>query len=139
MDPASLFFVIGPRVYWPFFDYPRIKNRVRVEDARFQQAITTYQDHVLSASQEVEDGIIGFLKTLEATSSQQNAVAAARRSVELASLQYREGAVDYQRVLDSNGGIQPGAYNGYLPLIFLFNQSAAEGAAVGWDYLAQPK
>jgi NodT family efflux transporter outer membrane factor (OMF) lipoprotein len=101
LDPASFFYAIGPRVYWPFFDYPRIKNRVRVEDARFQQAITTYQDHVLTAAQEVDDGIVGFLKTLEATSAQQNAVTAARRSVELASLQYREGAVDYQRVLDS--------------------------------------
>ena len=101
LDPASLFFVVGPRVYWPFFDYPRIKNRVRVEDARFQQALTNYQNSVLKASEEVQDGIVGFLKTLEATSAQQNAVTAARRSVELASLQYREGAIDYQRVLDS--------------------------------------
>jgi outer membrane protein TolC len=92
---------VGPRVYWQPFDFGRIKNRVRVEDARFQQALTTYQDSVLRASQEVDDSIIGFVKTLEATSAQQNAVTAARRSVELASLQYREGAVDYQRVLDS--------------------------------------
>ncbi|MEG9435443.1 efflux transporter outer membrane subunit [Edaphobacter sp. HDX4] len=101
LDPASLFFAVGPRVYWQPFDFGRIKNQVRVEDARFQQALTTYQDSVLRASQEVDDSIIGFVKTLEATSAQQNAVAAARRSVELASMQYREGAVDYQRVLDS--------------------------------------
>lgn len=101
LDPASLFFAVGPRVYWQPFDFGRIKNRVRVEDARFQQALTTYQDSVLKASQEVDDSIIGFVKTQEATSAQQNAVTAARRSVELASLQYREGAVDYQRVLDS--------------------------------------
>lgn len=101
LDPASLFFAVGPRVSWNFFDYGRTKNRVRVEDARFQQAITTYQDSVLKASQEVEDGIVGFLKTLQATSAQQDAVAAARRSVELASLQYRDGAIDYERVLDA--------------------------------------
>jgi NodT family efflux transporter outer membrane factor (OMF) lipoprotein len=101
LDPASLIYAVGPRVYWQPFDFGRIRNRVRVEDARFQQALTTYQDSVLKASQEVDDSIIGFVKTLEATSAQQNAVTAARRSVELASLQYREGAVDYQRVLDS--------------------------------------
>ena len=101
LDPASLFFAVGPRVSWNFFDYGRTRNRVRVEDARFQQSITTYQDHVLKAAQEVEDGIVGFLKTLQATSAQQDAVAAARRSVELASLQYRDGAIDYQRVLDA--------------------------------------
>jgi NodT family efflux transporter outer membrane factor (OMF) lipoprotein len=101
LDPASLFFAVGPRIYWQPFQFGRIKNQVRVEDARLQQVLTTYQNSVLKASQEVDDGIIGFLKTLEATSSQQNALAAARRSVELSSFQYREGAVDYQRVLDS--------------------------------------
>jgi NodT family efflux transporter outer membrane factor (OMF) lipoprotein len=102
LDPASLFFAVGPRVYWNFFDYGRTKNRVRVEDARFQQAVITYQDSVLKASQEVEDGIVGFLKVLEATSAQQDAVTAARKSVEIATVQYREGAVDFQRVLDAD-------------------------------------
>jgi NodT family efflux transporter outer membrane factor (OMF) lipoprotein len=99
LDPASFFFAVGPQVYWNFFNYGRIKNRVRVEDARFQQVVTTYQNSVLSASQEVEDGIVGYVKALEATSVQQGAVTAARRSAELALIQYREGAVDYQRVL----------------------------------------
>src|SRR5215469_403742 len=31
LDPASLFFLVGPRIYWNFFDYGRTKNRVRVE------------------------------------------------------------------------------------------------------------
>ncbi|MGC2271175.1 MAG: hypothetical protein WA539_04280 [Candidatus Sulfotelmatobacter sp.] len=41
----------------------------------------------------------------------------------------------YQRALDSNGGVQPGNYSSYLPLIFLFNPNAREGLALGWDYL----
>ena len=98
-SPASFFFAVGPQVTWQFLNYGRIKNRVRVEDARFQEVVTTYQNSVLSASQEVEDGIVGFVKELEATSVQQEAVTAARRSAELARIQYREGAVDYQRVL----------------------------------------
>lgn len=101
LDPASLIFLVGPRIYWNFFDYGRTKNRIRVEDARFQQAVITYQDNVLKASQEVEDGIVGFLKVLEATSAQQEAVTASRQSVEIAVVQYREGAVDFQRVLDA--------------------------------------
>jgi NodT family efflux transporter outer membrane factor (OMF) lipoprotein len=100
-SPESLIFLVGPQLYWDFLSYGRIKNQVRVEDARFQQAIITYQNSVLKASQEVEDGIVGYLKTLEATSAQRDAVTAARRSVELSSIQYREGAVDYQRVVDS--------------------------------------
>ena len=41
----------------------------------------------------------------------------------------------YRRTLDSNGGIQPGNYSSYLPLVFLLNGNANEGLAVGWDYL----
>jgi hypothetical protein len=41
----------------------------------------------------------------------------------------------YRRTLDSNGGIQPGNYSSFLPLIFLLNRGATEGIAVGWDYL----
>src|SRR4029453_18303541 len=53
------------------------------------------------ASQEVEDGIVGFLKALEATSAHTGPVPHAVRSVELSSIQYLEGAVDFQRVLDA--------------------------------------
>ena len=42
---------------------------------------------------------------------------------------------NYQRLIDSNGGAQPGAYSSFLPLIFLMNESSSEGIAVGWDYL----
>ena len=100
-NPSSLFFAVGPQVFWQFFNYGRIKNQVRVEDAQYQQVLVTYQDSVLKASQEVEDGIVGFLKALEATSAEQDAVIAARRSVELSLIQYRDGAVDFQRVLDA--------------------------------------
>jgi outer membrane protein TolC len=60
-----------------------------------------FQNTVLEAAREVEDGAIGFLKAREATAFQESAAAAARHSVELAFIQYREGAVDFQRVLDA--------------------------------------
>jgi len=41
----------------------------------------------------------------------------------------------YQRILDSNGGIQTGNYSSFLPLVFLLDRNANEGVAVGWDYL----
>jgi len=100
-SPGSFFAAFGPRLYWPFFNYGRLENQVRVEDARFQQSIIGYQHSVLKAAQEVEDGIVGFIKSLEAASAQQNAVTSARRSVELSSVQYLDGAVDFQRVLDA--------------------------------------
>ena len=101
MDGDSVFYSFGPAVRWPIFNYGRIENNVRVQDARFQQLLVNYQNTVLKAAQEVEDTLTGFLKSQEATVFEQNSVNAAQRSVEIALVQYREGAVDYQRVLDT--------------------------------------
>ncbi len=100
-DGGSLFYSFGPGFRWPLFNYGRIENNVRIQDARFQQLLVNYQDTVLRAAQEVEDALIGFLKNQEALVSEQNSVTAAQRSVEIARRQYQEGAADYQRVIDT--------------------------------------
>ena len=100
-SPSSIFYSVGPRIALPFFNYGRLTNAVRVQDARFQQSLVAYRDTVLRAAQEVEDAISGYLRSQEALVFDQNAETAARRSVELALVQYREGATDYQRVLDA--------------------------------------
>jgi NodT family efflux transporter outer membrane factor (OMF) lipoprotein len=97
----SLFYAVGPRVRWPFLDYGRTKNTVRVEDARFEQLLVGYQDTVLRATQEVEDALSSFQNAQQAATIEERAVAAANRSVTLALAQYREGSADYERVLDS--------------------------------------
>ncbi|HEX4488683.1 MAG TPA: hypothetical protein VH088_20560 [Terriglobales bacterium] len=43
--------------------------------------------------------------------------------------------VTYKHTIDSNGGVQPSAYSGYLPLMFLLDRSASQGVAIGWDYM----
>jgi NodT family efflux transporter outer membrane factor (OMF) lipoprotein len=98
---GSFFYSFGPRLIWPILNYGRLKNNIRVQDAQFQQTLVSYYNTVLKAAQEVEDALVGYLKSQEALVSAQKAVEAARRSVDLAIAQYREGAVDYQRVLDA--------------------------------------
>jgi NodT family efflux transporter outer membrane factor (OMF) lipoprotein len=98
---SSVTYSAGPTINWPFLNYGRLTNGVRVEDARFQQLLVVYRDTVLRAGQEVEDALVGFLNAQQAVAFEQNAVTAAKRSVELALVQYREGATDYQRVLDA--------------------------------------
>jgi len=97
----NVFYNIGPRISWPFFNYGRIENSVRIEDARFQQLLVGYREAVLRAAQEVDDAIAGFLNAQEAAAAQERSVVSARRAVELAFVQYREGATDFQRVLDA--------------------------------------
>ena len=99
--PGSLLYNLGGNLFWPILQYPRILNNVRVEDARYQQLLVEYVNTVLVAAQEVEDGMVGYVRSEDSAVFAQNAVTAADTAVKLALVQYREGAVDYQRVLDT--------------------------------------
>jgi NodT family efflux transporter outer membrane factor (OMF) lipoprotein len=92
---------IAPFFRWDIFNYGRIKNNVRVQDARFEQAVTSYQNVALTAAREVQDGLQGFLRTQEQVKYLEKAVQATSRATELALAQYREGASDYTRVLNT--------------------------------------
>lgn len=97
----SLTYFAGPSLTWNLFNYGRIKNQVRVQDARLQQLIVAYQSTVLNAAREVEDAMSGFLEDQVQARYLAEAVAASQRSVDISSLQYSEGLTDYQRVLDA--------------------------------------
>jgi NodT family efflux transporter outer membrane factor (OMF) lipoprotein len=99
--PNSLAYSIGPTFRWSILNYGQITNNIRAQDARFQQALVNYQNTVLKAAQEVEDGLIGYLKEQESVVASQRSVDASRRAVQLAMIQYREGEENYQRVIDS--------------------------------------
>jgi outer membrane protein TolC len=90
---------IGPSIQLNIFNYGRITNNVRVQDARFQQLLMAYQNTVLSAQQEVEDSLVAFLRAQERAGFLSQSVAAARTSLDLAVLQYREGLKDFTTVL----------------------------------------
>ncbi len=100
-DADSFRFFGGPGITWDILNYGRIKNRVRVQDARFQQFVINYENTVLEAAQETEDAIVAFLQSQEEVKFLIESVAASKRSVDLSMIQYREGLVDYQRVLDT--------------------------------------
>jgi NodT family efflux transporter outer membrane factor (OMF) lipoprotein len=99
IDNASYGF--GPSFTWNLFNYDRLKNIVRIQDARFQQLIAAYRNTVLSAAREVEDGLTRYLYSRQEAEFIHKAIATSGKSLQLSLLQYEEGFVDYQRVLDS--------------------------------------
>jgi NodT family efflux transporter outer membrane factor (OMF) lipoprotein len=96
---------IGPAFQWSFLNYGQITNQVRAQDAVFQQAVLAYQEQVLQAQREVEDALVAFLKAQETVDELTRAVAASRRSVDLALVQYRNGQTDYTTVLTAEQGL----------------------------------
>ena len=99
--PNVLSWAIGPSLVWNVFDRGRLTNTVLVQDARFQQLHEQYQDAVLRAAREVDDSAVGFASTGEQIALLAQSVAAAQRSLTLATLQYQEGLVDFERVIDT--------------------------------------
>lgn len=90
---------VGASFVWPFFNYGRLENAVRVEDARLQQALIQYRETVLTAAREVEDAIAALTAARERAAILEQTVAAARRANALSSLRYAEGYADFERVL----------------------------------------
>ena len=84
---------------WDFLNYGRIENAVRAQDAAFQQAYTNYQEAVLQAQLEVENGLVGFRRQQEKARFLSEAVRAAQRSLDLAFIQYSGGVTDFTTVL----------------------------------------
>ncbi len=97
----SVTYTVGPSFVWPFLNYDRIKNNIRVQDARLQQALVQYQETVIQAAREAEDAMVAFVGSLRQDEILVDTVESARRSTELSMLRYKEGFADYQRVLDA--------------------------------------
>ncbi|WP_136798488.1 MULTISPECIES: efflux transporter outer membrane subunit [Desulfosediminicola] len=100
-DSDNFSYTFGPTFSWKLFQYGRLKNDIRIQDARLQQAIVSYQDTVLNAAREVENAMSSLVLAKREAEYLQQGVLTSQRSTELSTLQYTEGLTDYQRVLDS--------------------------------------
>jgi outer membrane protein TolC len=86
---------------WNIFNYGRLKNNVRLQDAAFQQLLEDYRRTVLQAQGEVENAIIAFLKSRQQLEAFQLAADAARRAYDISTEQYQDGLVDFNTVLNT--------------------------------------
>jgi NodT family efflux transporter outer membrane factor (OMF) lipoprotein len=91
----------GASFLFPIFNYGRLENQVRVQDAQFQQAVLNYQNTVLTAQQEVENGLSAFTTSQTSLAHYEEAASASRQSTELAMAQYKSGETDYTTVLSA--------------------------------------
>ncbi len=91
---------IGPAFNWNVLHYGRIRNNIQFQDARFQELAINYQQTVLNANVETEDAIVCFLQSQQQAKALGEAVQATVESVEIVMSQYREGAVDFNRVFN---------------------------------------
>jgi outer membrane protein TolC len=84
---------------WDIFNYGRLKNNVRLQDAVFQQFLEDYRQTVLQAQGEVENAIVAFLKSQEQLENFGLAAEAAQRATDISTEQYQDGLVDFNTVI----------------------------------------
>ncbi len=99
--PDSRTFGVGPQMVWNLFDTGRLRAVVHAEEAVTAQALAQYELQLLVALQEVENALAAYGRTREERGAVEDAVAASSLSLELATLLYKDGVVDFQNVLDA--------------------------------------
>ena len=91
----------GPSLRWNLFDGGRLKHRIQSLAANAEAAQVQYEQTVLLAIEETENAMSNFAHERVRRASLLRAATQARRAVDLAQTQYREGLSDFQAVLDS--------------------------------------
>ncbi len=95
----STFWAIGPSLFVALFDAGRRQAEVDRTRAVLEENSARYRSVVLGAFQQVEDNLALLNHYRTAADSERSAVAAAQRSLDFATLRYREGAVNYLEVV----------------------------------------
>jgi len=90
---------VGPSFSWNIFQYSRIKNQIRLQDAVFEESLVNYNKSVLSAVAEVSDAVNGYILTKKQQVENRKAVNATVRAFNISVIQYNDGLVSYQRLL----------------------------------------
>ncbi|WP_322805023.1 TolC family protein [Vibrio alfacsensis] len=97
----SLTMVIGPSFSWNIFQYGRVKNNIRFEDARFQETLTNYNKKVLQAVNEVTNALEAYDLYLEQKTLRLQSVNSSIRAFNISMTQYENGQISFERLLSS--------------------------------------
>ena len=99
-ETKSFIGAVFPSFSWNILNYGRIKNNVRLQEAKTQELIATYQNMVLTAGREVQTPLRGFLRSREQADDLDRSVKAATAATQLGVQQYRTGIIDFNRVFN---------------------------------------
>lgn len=104
-DPAANAGFINPAFNWNILNYGRLRNRIRSQEAAFQALAIEYQNTVLTANAEVEDGIVCFLNSHKRVTALRRGVEASRKAMKVNLAQEAAGnnriqKFDYNRLFN---------------------------------------
>jgi multidrug efflux system outer membrane protein len=100
-EAVSRSWTAGPVMQWNLFEAGRLRANIRVQNARQQQALDSYQQGILLALEDVENALNAYAKEHTRRDSLQQSVDANQQALGLSRQLYQNGLVDFLQVLDS--------------------------------------
>ena len=101
LTPQSFAWTVGGGLLQPLFNYGRTRAAVDAARVRYEQVASLYRQSVLSAFEEVENQLANVYYLRQRYRRQQQTVAAANRTLDLARQRYEAGLVSYLEVVDA--------------------------------------
>jgi len=98
-NAPSLFWSLGADALQPVVQGGRNRANLAAAQAAYDEAVANYRETVLTAFQQVEDGISNLSNLSQALSTQAAAVDDARRALEIANNRYVGGVTNYLDVI----------------------------------------
>jgi NodT family efflux transporter outer membrane factor (OMF) lipoprotein len=95
---SSFFGTITPQFKWNILNYGRIVNNMHLQEARTQELIAAYQNDVLTAAQQVQTSLRGFLLSQEQTGALARSAAAAVAAAKVEEQLFSDVKADVNRL-----------------------------------------
>ncbi len=130
---------IGPSLYLPIFQGGRNKANLERSRAAYEEAVAVFRQHVLVAFREVQDALTATRFLAEQSGAQDRALAAARRSNELAQKRYDSGFVNLLEVIDAQRTVLITERASAQLAAQRLNTSVALIKSVGGAWTSQPR
>lgn len=106
-DAAALFksnaqaWAVSPAVTWPGLDLGSAHARLRAQKARADESLAAYQQTVLRAVEDLENALTAYRERQQQVASLAQQADASAKAADLAHIRYKEGRIDFLRVLDA--------------------------------------
>jgi multidrug efflux system outer membrane protein len=89
---------VGPSITLPIFEGGKLRAGLSLAKATYDEMVATYRQTVLSAFSDVEDNLAAQTLLANQFAAQLDALAAARKQLEVVNNQYRDGLITYLEV-----------------------------------------
>lgn len=98
LDWPSRLWSVGPTLQLPLFTGGRNRAQLAFTKATYEETVAAYRQTVLTAFQDVEDQLAAERQLKTQLAAEASALAAARRTLEIANNRYKAGLVTYLEV-----------------------------------------